>query len=59
MKVTYKAVNGEIFAPVFEPAPGRLDQLIDYYKKSFHSYQIDAYKIENINGIVVAQEGQF
>jgi hypothetical protein len=56
MKVTVNK-NGVVSTPVFEPAPGRLEQLIDYYKKAFHGYEIDGYKIENINGIVVAQEG--
>jgi hypothetical protein len=59
MKVTYKATNGEVFTPVFEPAPGRLDQLIKFYKEQFHSYQIDAYKVENSWGVVVAEEGKF
>lgn len=58
MKVTYKATNGQILTPIYEPATGRLEQLMKFYKEQFHSYQIEAYKIENAWGVVVAQEGQ-
>jgi len=59
MKVTYKDIDGKIFSPSFEPSPGRLDQLIEFYKRAFHAYEIEAYKVENTRGIVVAKEGNF
>jgi len=57
MKVTYKSTNGQLFAPVYEPASGRLEHLMKFYKEQFHSYNIDGYKIENQFGVVVAEEG--
>jgi uncharacterized protein YcnI len=56
MKVTVKR-NELVTTPVYEPAPGRLEELIKFYKEQFHTYQIDGYKIENSFGVVVAEEG--
>jgi len=58
MKVTVKR-NDLVTTPNFEPAPGRLEELMQFYKEQFHSYQIEAYRIENAFGVVVAEEGQF
>ena len=56
MKVTVKR-NDLVTTPIYEPAPGRLEELIKFYKEQFHTYQIDGYKIENSFGVVVAEEG--
>jgi len=56
MKVTVKK-NDVVSTPIFEPGPGKLESAIDYYKKAFHGYEIDYYKIENAFGVVVAEEG--
>jgi hypothetical protein len=58
VKVTYKTASGFVATPVYEPAVGRLEHLMKFYKEQFHSFQIEAYKIENAWGVVVAQEGQ-
>jgi hypothetical protein len=59
MKVTYKTASGLVATPVYEPGTGRLEHLMKFYSEQFHSYQIEAYKIENQFGVVVAEEGQF
>ena len=59
MKVTVKTITGTIIEPIFEPAFGRLEMLMKFYKEKFHAYEIDAYKIVNQFGFVVAQEGEF
>ena len=58
MKVTVKR-NDLVTTPIFEPAPGRLEELMQFYKEQFHSYQVEAYRSEKSFGVVVAEEGQF
>lgn len=55
MKVTVKR-NGLVSTPIYDPQHG--SELIKFYSEQFHTYQIDAYKIENSHGVVVAEEGQ-
>jgi hypothetical protein len=56
MKVTVKR-NETVSTPIFEPAPGRLEELMKFYSEQFHTYQVEGYKIENAFGVVVAEEG--
>lgn len=58
MKVTVKTSTGMIINPIFEPARGRLEDLMKFYAERYHTYQIEAYRIVNQWGVVVAQEGQ-
>jgi hypothetical protein len=58
MKVTVKR-NDLVTTPIFEPKAGLLEELMQFYKKAYHSYQVEAYRIENSFGVVVAEEGQF
>ena len=55
MNVTVKTNTGTIINPSFDPGQGQV--VVDFYKNQFHSYQIEAYKIVNNAGVVVAEEG--
>lgn len=57
MKVTVKR-NDLVTTPIFEPGPGKLEQLMSFYAEQYHTYMIQGYKIENSHGVVVAEEGE-
>jgi hypothetical protein len=57
MNVTVKTNSGLVIYPSYDPQHS--NSILEFYKNQFHSYQIDAYKIVNNAGVVVAEEGQF
>jgi hypothetical protein len=52
MLVTVKLNDNSTIKPVFEPAPGRAEALIEFYKNQYHTFQIQGYKIENQAGVI-------
>jgi hypothetical protein len=59
MRVEVKLASGQIIYPSYEPAQGRLEQLIKFYQERYHTYQIEAYRIINNANVTVAAEGTF
>ncbi len=57
MNVTVKLNNGQLIYPSYEPARGRAEELIKFYQERFHTYQIEAYRIVNNAGVLLAGEG--
>ena len=57
MNVTVKTNTGLVIYPSY--APEHSNSILEFYSKQFHSYQIEAYKVVNSAGVVVAEEGQF